>query len=83
MPKLLAVIKPVTTVETPFTFLLSLDHLVVTIPPKSIVEYDLSRLYVRDVTSTKHYPLYGYQLPKNYDTDVSEYGKSMFITAVN
>lgn len=27
--------------------------------------------------------MYGYKLPKNYDTDVSEYGNSMFISTVN
>lgn len=32
---------------------------------------------------TKKYPTYGYKLPRNYDTDVSEYGNSIFITMIS
>lgn len=32
---------------------------------------------------TKKYPLYGFKIPKNYDTDTSEFGNSIFITTVN
>lgn len=51
--------------------MITLSHLVVTALPNSIIEYDLSRVYVKDIKMTKKYPIYGYKLPKNYDTDVS------------
>lgn len=76
-------IRPIETVETQFSFLISLNHLVVTAIPSEVIEYDISRLYLKDVKQTKKYPLYGYKLPKNYDTDVSEFGNSVFITTVS
>jgi hypothetical protein len=63
--------------------MITLSHLIVTALPNRIVEYDLSRVYLKDIKMTKQYPIYGYKLPKNYDTDVSEYGNSMFITTVS
>jgi hypothetical protein len=51
--------------------MLTLSHLIVTMVPNLILEYDLSRIYLRDIKLTKKYPLYGNKLPKNYDTDVS------------
>ena len=51
--------------------------------PNHVVEYDLSRVYLKDIPLTKRYPLYGYKLPKNYDTDVSQFGKSVYITMLN
>ena len=43
----------------------------------------MSRVYLKDIKKTKGYPIYGYKLPKNYDTDVSEYGNLMFVTTVS
>lgn len=63
--------------------MLTASHLVVTAMPNSIIEYDLSRVYLKDIKKTKKYPLYGYKLPKNYDTDVSEYGNLMFVTTIS
>lgn len=63
--------------------MLTASHLVVTAMPNSIIEYDLSRVYLKDIKKTKQYPLYGYKLPKNYDTDVSEYGNLMFVTTIS
>lgn len=54
-----------------------------TSPPNSIIEYDLSRVYIKDIKQSKKYPTYGYKLPRNYDTDVSEFGNLMFITMVS
>lgn len=51
--------------------------------PNTIVEYDLSRVYLGDIKMTKKYPMYGYKLPRNYDTDVSEFSNCMYITTVS
>lgn len=63
--------------------MISLSHLIVTAIPGSVIQYDLSRIYLKEITETKRYPLYGFKLPKNYDTDVSEYGQANFVTAVS
>lgn len=55
----------------------------VTILPNHVIEYDLTRVYLKDIPMTKHYPLYGYKLPRNYDTDVSQFGNSIFVTTVS
>jgi hypothetical protein len=71
-PKLLNVIKIIqNTTIVDFNFMLTLKNLIVIVVPNQIIEYDLSRIYLRDVKMTKKYPMYGYKLPKNYDTDAS------------
>lgn len=83
VPKLLAVLNPVESTLVQFSFMLTVSHLVVTAMPNNIIEYDLSRVYLKDIKKTKRFPLYGYKLPKNYDTDVSEYGNLMFVTTIS
>lgn len=80
---LLGVVHPVVDTKTQFSFMISLNHLIVTAIPGSVIEYDISRIYLKEIIETKKYPLYGFKLPKNYDTDVSQYGQATFVTAVS
>lgn len=57
--------------------------MVVTIAPNIIQEYDLSRLYLKEIRMTKRYPLYGYKLPKNYEFDLSDYGNCVYLSTVS
>jgi hypothetical protein len=82
-PKLLAVVTPLTGGLAEFSFRLTLNHLIVIALPNEIIEYDLTRVFLKDIKLTKKYPIYGYKMPKNYDTDVSEYGNSIFVTTIN
>jgi hypothetical protein len=79
---LLAVIKPVPDVRTKFTFAVNANFLVVTIAPSVVQEYDLSRIYLREVRPTKRYPLYGHKLPPDYDFDISDYGNCVYLSVV-
>ena len=83
VPKLLAVIRPVQSALTQFSFLISYHHIVVTAVPNIVKEYDISRIYLKDVKFTKKYPLYGYKLPKSYDTDTSQYGTCIFASTLS
>lgn len=83
VPNLLAVIRPVPDSRTQFTFEVNANFLVLTVAPDIVQEYDLSRLYLREVTLTKKYPLYGYKLPRNYDFDISDYGNCVYLSVVS
>ena len=82
VPKLLATIRPVPNASTHFAFEVNANFLVVTIAPNIVQEYDLSRVYLREVRATKRYPLYGLRLPADYDFDISDYGNCVYLSGV-
>lgn len=57
--------------------------MIVTILPNTIQEYDISRIYFKEITKTKRYPMYGTHLPRDYTFDVSDYGSAVYVTTVN
>jgi hypothetical protein len=83
IPKLLTTVKPVESPLVDFVFEVNANYMVVTIAPNIIQEYDLSRLYLKEVTLTKKYPLYGYKLPKNYEFDLSDYGNCVYLSTIS
>ena len=82
LPQLLAVVRPVENANTDFVFEVNSNFLVVTVAPNLIQEYDISRIYLKEVRKTKKYPLYGYKLPKNYEFDISDYGNCVYLSTI-
>ena len=82
-PRLLTTVNPVKSSTIDFAFEVNSNFMVVTIAPNIIQEYDLSRVYLKDVRITKKYPLYGYKLPKNYEFDLSDYGNCVYLSTVS
>lgn len=83
VPKVLTVIQPITNAETQFAFEVNANYLVVTIAPDIVQQYDLTRLRLKQVRSTKRYPLYDSKLPKNYEFDLSDYGNCVYLSTIN
>ena len=82
VPRILAKVTPVENALTPFGFEINANYLVVTIQPDIIQEYDMSRIYLREVKMTKKYPLYGHKLPPNYNFDISDYGNCVYLSTL-
>jgi hypothetical protein len=58
--------------------------MLITVPSQNkIIEYDIRRLDLGEITLTKSYPQYGYTVPKIYDMDVSDLGQCIYATMVN
>ena len=83
VPRLLTTVRPVDSPLVEFVFEINSNFMVVTIAPSIIQEYDLSRLYLKEVRMTKRYPLYGHKLPKNYEFDLSDYGSCVYLSTVS
>jgi len=71
VPKVLANVKIVQSVLTKFIFEVNANYLVVTTLPGKVQEYDLSRIFLKEITLTKHYPLYGYRIPDDHEFSIS------------
>lgn len=83
VPKILSKFTPVESTRTPFSFEINANYLVVTIQPDTVQEYDISRIYLKEVRMTKKYPLYGHKLPSNYNLDISDYGNCVFLSTLS
>lgn len=59
-------------------------ELILVNPPNTIEEHDLDELYsLGNVTITKNFPTFRYNIPDKFDLDFSDQGNLIYITAID